>query len=155
MAAMTRFRPTLLILPLLVLFAAAWRHHPVHSSGPVLHVVKTPTCGCCQAWVDYMKEQGFTVTVENRADLSSFKREHGVTRELESCHTGVVEGIVVEGHVPADLVKKVLRDRPAGVKGIAVPGMPLGSPGMEAQTSQRYTVYTFDARGNKTPYANR
>jgi hypothetical protein len=154
MASISRFRSALLVLPLVVLFATAWRHHPV-PAGPVLHVVKTPTCGCCQAWVDYMKAQGFTVTVENRADLSSFKREHGVTRDLESCHTGVVDGIVVEGHVPADLVKKVLRDRPAGVKGIAVPGMPLGSPGMEAPTSQRYTVYTFDARGNKTPYANR
>ncbi len=148
-------RRTLLLVLLLPLLAAGWRHDPVPAAAPVLHVVKTPTCGCCQAWVDYMKAEGFTVTVENRNDLTSFKRQHGVTRELESCHTGVIDGIVVEGHVPADLVRKVLRDKPAGVRGIAVPGMPLGSPGMEADVKQRYTVYTFDARGARTPYANR
>lgn len=153
LSAMRRY--LFLFIPLMVVAAVAWRHEPVPAAAPVLHVVKTPTCGCCQAWVDYMKAAGFTVTVENRDDLSSFKREHGVTRELESCHTGVIDGIVVEGHVPADLVRKVLRDKPAGVRGLAVPGMPLGSPGMEADVKQRYIVYTFDARGVKTPYANR
>src|SRR5690606_17833554 len=110
-------------VPVLVLLAA-WRSGPAPSSAPVLHVVKSPTCGCCQAWIDYMKEQGFTVTVENRDNFTDLKRQNGVTRELESCHTAFVDGLVVEGHVPADLVKKLLRDKPTGVKGIAVPGMP-------------------------------
>ena len=141
-------------VPLLVMIAA-WRSDPVPSSAPVLHVVKSPTCGCCQAWVDYMKQQGFTVTVENRDDFTDLKRRNGVTRELESCHTAFVDGLVVEGHVPADLVKKLLRDKPDGVKGIAVPGMPRGSPGMESPVKDRYTVYTFDSQGRKTAYAQR
>ncbi len=147
-------RFALLIAPLVVLLAA-FRSDPVPSTAPVLHVVKTATCGCCQAWVDYMKAQGFTVTVENRESLTSFKRQHGVTAELESCHTGVIDGLVIEGHVPADLVKKLLREKPAGVKGVAVPGMPRGSPGMDAPVHDRYTVYTFDAAGRKTAYAQR
>jgi len=148
-----RFLAVLLVPVLVVL--AAWRSTPAPAPLPVLHVVKTPTCGCCGAWVEYMKTQGFTVTVEDRESLASFKRQHGVTDELASCHTGIVDGLVVEGHVPAELVKKLLRDKPAGVRGIAVPGMPRGSPGMEGPVSDRYTVYTFDAAGRKTAYANR
>lgn len=143
-----------IVAPLLVLLAA-FRSDPVPASAPVLRVVKSPTCGCCQAWVDYMKAQGFTVTVENRESFTQLKRDNGVTAELESCHTGFVDGLVVEGHVPADLVRKLLRDKPAGVKGVAVPGMPRGSPGMDASVHDRYTVYTFDAAGRKTAYAQR
>ena len=149
-----RVRVAALLAPALVLLAA-FRSDPVPSSAPVLRVVKSPTCGCCQAWVDYMKAQGFTVTVENRESFTQLKRDNGVTAELESCHTGFIEGLVIEGHVPADLVRKLLRDKPNGVKGVAVPGMPRGSPGMEAPVHDRYTVYTFDARGRKTAYAQR
>ena len=147
-------RYTAMVAPVLVVLAA-WRGDPVPSSAPVLHVVKSPTCGCCQAWIDYMKGQGFTVTVEHREEFTQLKRQNGVTAELQSCHTGFVEGLVVEGHVPADLVKKLLRDKPDGVKGVALPGMPRGSPGMEAPVHDRYTVYTFDASGRKTAYAQR
>lgn len=147
-------RIAVMLAPVLVLLAA-FRSDPTPAAAPVLHVVKSPTCGCCQAWIDYMKAQGFTVTVENRETFTQYKRQHGVTAELESCHTGVVDGLVVEGHVPADLVKKLLRDKPNGVKGVAVPGMPRGSPGMDAPVHDRYTVYTFDATGRKTAYAQR
>ncbi len=144
-------RFALLLLPFVVVLAA-FRHDP---PPPVLHVVKSPTCGCCQAWIDYMKTQGFTVTVENRDNFTDLKRANGVTAQLESCHTAFVGGYVVEGHVPADLVHKVLRDKPAGVKGLAAPGMPRGSPGMEGPVKDRYTVYSFDAQGRRTAYAIR
>lgn len=150
-----KLRSTLFALPLMaVAVAAAWRGAP-EPAAPVLHVIKAPTCGCCQAWADYMATQGFTVTTENRNDLTPLKRANGVTQQLESCHTAFVEGLVIEGHVPADLVKKVLRDRPAGVRGLSAPGMPRGSPGMEGPVKDRYTVYTFDAKGKATPYAER
>lgn len=126
------------------------------SPAPVpMRVVKSPTCGCCQKWVDYMKTQGFAVTVENRDEFTALKRSNGVTRDLESCHTAFVGNVVIEGHVPADLVKKLLAEKPAGVKGLSAPGMPMGSPGMEGPVSQRYTIYSFDAKGNAKPYAVR
>jgi hypothetical protein len=152
--AQMKIRFAAMLAPVFVLLVA-FRSDPVPAAAPVLHVVKSPTCGCCQAWVDYMKAQGFTVTVENRETFTQLKRQNGVTAELESCHTAFVDGLVVEGHVPADLVKKLLRDKPNGVKGVAVPGMPRGSPGMEAPVHDRYTVYTFDAAGRKTAYAQR
>jgi hypothetical protein len=147
---MTRLLATLLAS---ITLLAAWRAAP--DAPPVLRIVKSPTCGCCQAWADYMAQQGFTVQIENRDDFTALKRANGVTRDLESCHTAFVDGLVVEGHVPADLVKKLLRSKPTGVKGVAVPGMPQGAPGMEGPVKQRYTVFTFDANGRATPYAQR
>ena len=102
-----------------------------------------------------MKGQGFAVTVENRETFTDLKRSSGVTQDLESCHTAFVGNVVIEGHVPADLVKKLLADKTAGVKGLSAPGMPMGSPGMEGPMKQRYTVYSFDAKGNAKPYAER
>ena len=93
---------------------------------------------------------------EDREDLAPVKQKLGVPRALQSCHTAVVEGYVLEGHVPADLIDRLLRERPA-VVGLAVPGMPIGSPGMEApgRTSERYQVLTFDRNGRTTVYASR
>ncbi len=121
----------------------------------VIRVVKSPSCGCCTAWVDYLKTKGFTVTVEAREEFTALKRANGVTPALESCHTAFINGYVVEGHVPAELIRKLIETKPAGVKGIAVPGMPVGSPGMEQGPPQRYTVYTFDAKGKATVFAER
>ncbi len=149
-----RLRVAVLSVLPLVAVLAAWRGAP-RVEAPVLRVVKSPTCGCCQAWVDYMKGQGFTVQVENKDEFTALKRANGVTPQLESCHTAFVDGLVVEGHVPADIVKRLLRDRPKGVKGVSAPGMPRGSPGMESTIKDRYTVYTFDAQGKATPYAER
>lgn len=133
----------------------AWRAAPATDQLPVVRVVKSASCGCCQLWVDYMKAQGFTVEVENRDEFTALKRANGVTRDLQSCHTAFAGDLVIEGHVPADLIKKVLAAKTPGVKGIAVPGMPIGSPGMEGPTKDRYMVYTFDAQGRKTAYAQR
>lgn len=125
------------------------------ASQSVLRVVKSPTCGCCTAWIDYMRSEGFSVSVENRDYFTDLKRENGVTADLESCHTAFIDGYVIEGHVPADLVRQLLAERPEGVRGIAVPGMPMGSPGMEGDHKDPYTVYTFDAAGRALPYAER
>lgn len=133
----------------------AWTATPRPAAPPTIHVVKSPSCGCCEAWIQYMKKQGFTVTVENRDRFTELKRANGVTRQLESCHTAFVDGYVIEGHVPADLIKRVLATRPKGLKGLAAPGMPQGSPGMEGPVKERYTVYSFDAKGKPTVYAER
>jgi hypothetical protein len=122
---------------------------------PAIRVVKSPSCGCCSAWVEYLKTKGFTVTVENREEFTALKRANGVTPQLESCHTAFINGYVVEGHVPAELITRLIETKPAGVKGIAVPGMPVGSPGMEGGTPERYTVFTFDAKGKATVFAKR
>ena len=139
-----------------VLAAGAMTLTAADSAAPIpMRVVKSPTCGCCQKWVDYMKTQGFAVTVENREEFTELKRSNGVTRDLESCHTAFVGDLVIEGHVPADLVKKLHAEKTKGIKGLSAPGMPMGSPGMEGPTKQKYTVYSFDAKGNAKPYAVR
>ena len=130
----------------------AWRSAP--APLPAMRVVKSASCGCCTSWVTYMKKQGFAVTVEDKDVFTALKRSNGVTQELESCHTAFVGGYVIEGHVPADLVKKLLADKPAGVKGLSAPGMPASAPGMD-QPGQHYTVYSFDAQGHAKVYAQR
>ena len=122
------------------------------DAGPRVQVYKSPTCGCCGKWVDHLRAAGFTVQATNVADVNQYKLEYGVPVQLASCHTAIVEGYIVEGHVPADDVIKMLREKPA-IKGIAVPGMPLGSPGMESPNPERYETIAFDADGNTTVFA--
>ena len=122
------------------------------DAGPLVQVYKSPTCGCCGKWVDHLRAAGFTVQATNVADVNQYKLEYGVPVQLASCHTAIVEGYIVEGHVPADDVIKMLREKPA-IKGIAVPGMPLGSPGMESPNPERYETIAFDADGNTTVFA--
>ncbi len=119
-------------------------------------VYKSASCGCCKLWVEHVKAAGFTVREVNTDDLASVKREMGIPARLASCHTVVVGSYVVEGHVPADDVKKLLRERPAGVRGLAVPGMPIGSPGMEqgpVSAYERYDVMAFTAAGEMRVFA--
>jgi len=125
----------------------------VLASQPVI-VYKTPTCGCCKAWVDHLRANGFDVVERDSADLAPVKAAHGVPGALESCHTAVVDGYVIEGHVPADLVAKLLAERPE-VAGLAVPGMPAGSPGMEGPYKEAYDVLAFQKDGRTTVYARR
>lgn len=101
------------------------------ASLPVLRVHKSPTCGCCELWIEHMKAAGFSVEVFNTQDMIAVKQRVGLTPDQASCHTTEVEGYFVEGHVPAEDVKRLLAERPEAL-GLAVPGMPLGSPGMEA-----------------------
>ncbi len=116
-------------------------------------VYKSPTCGCCNGWVRHLQENGFNVKTKDLANVSPLKRELGVTPRLASCHTAVVDGYVVEGHVPAEDIKRLIKERPA-VAGITVPGMPMGSPGMEGPRKDRYQVLTFDKAGKTAVFAS-
>ena len=117
-------------------------------------VYKSPTCGCCDKWVEHLRANGFSVDVENRQTLGPIKAELGVPRRLHSCHTAKVGGYLVEGHVPADLIRRMLDTRP-DVRGLAVPGMPMGSPGMEGPRKDVYNVLTFNEDGSTDVYATR
>lgn len=119
---------------------------------PTVLVYKTPTCGCCSGWIEHLEAAGFAVDARDLRDLMSVKRDAGVPLSMSSCHTAMIDGYVVEGHVPIEQVKRLLAERPA-IAGIAVPGMPVGSPGMEGRNAQPYQVLSFDAAGNTAVYA--
>jgi hypothetical protein len=123
---------------------------------PAMTVYKDANCGCCTAWIEHVEKAGFTVTARNVPDLNAIKRELGVAPRLASCHTGVLGKYLVEGHVPADLILKLWREQPAG-RGLAVPGMPIGSPGMEVPgvAAERYQVLLFAADGTTSVFATR
>lgn len=131
--------------------------HTNHASAakPIaIKVYKTPQCGCCKGWVKHLQANGFQVETFDMPDLSSVKQKYGVAPALQACHTAVVNGYVVEGHVPADVIMKLLKEHPA-VAGVAVPGMPSGSPGMEGALKQKYDVYTFDRAGHTKVFAHK
>jgi hypothetical protein len=122
---------------------------------PLLQVYKDPTCGCCAKWVEHMKNQGFAANVSDVEDINAVKDANGVPQKLRSCHTATVDGYVIEGHVPAADVQRLLQERPAGVVGLTVPGMPVGSPGMEVGNRvQPYEVLTFDKDGRTHVFAS-
>jgi hypothetical protein len=111
-------------------------------------VYKNPECGCCSKWVRYLQDNAYNVTIEHTRDIYAVKKRLGVPEKLAACHTAVIDGYVVEGHITHRDIKRLLLFRP-DVKGIAVPGMPVGTPGMERGNSkQPYDVMTFDERGN-------
>lgn len=119
-----------------------------------LLVYKDPGCACCEKWVAVMRSAGFVVSVRNTSDMATIKRRYQVGPELASCHTALVAGYVIEGHVPADLVQRLIREKPKTL-GLAVPGMVTGSPGMEGPNSQAYQVLSFNAAGKTSVYARR
>lgn len=150
------------ISALLLLSACNTQREPaiaLHADGAAapadtLVVYKTPTCGCCSAWVDHVKENGFAVVTHDLPDLTQIKRQHGVPAGQVSCHTATINGYTIEGHVPADLIRKMLTEQ-APFRGLTVPGMPIGSPGMEGLIRQSYDVLSFDENGNVQVYAKR
>jgi hypothetical protein len=119
-----------------------------------IDVYKDPTCGCCANWVGHLRKNGFAVHSEDVADINSVKAKYNVPAALRSCHTAVVNGYVIEGHVPAADVKRLLTTRPTDVVGLAVPGMPVGSPGMEGSNPQAYQVLAFDKGGRSRIFAS-
>lgn len=123
------------------------------ATTPTLVVYKTPTCGCCKSWVKEMESAGFKVEVHDLDDLSSIKHAAGVPDALQACHTARIGTYVVEGHVPAADIRRLLAERP-DVAGIATPGMPMGSPGMEGAYKDHYDVMTFDGTGRSTVFAS-
>jgi len=140
------FQNTFLVAAVCAAFSAA-------AFATEVTVYKSPTCGCCKEWVKHMQANGFTVTTHDVADIVYYKKANGVPITLGSCHTAKVGGYVIEGHVPASDIKRLLKERPL-VKGLAAPGMPNGAPGMaQAGPKDRYDVLSFDNQGNTAVYA--
>ena len=139
----------------LAVAGALWASPPA-VAGPTITVYKSPTCGCCALWVRHLEENGFDVSVRDTEALQAIKAEHGVSNHLASCHTALVDGYVVEGHVPAADIRSMLESRPH-IVGLAVPGMIVGTPGMEiaGQPTHAYQVLAFDREGRTEVYANR
>ena len=127
---------------------------PAGIAPPRMVLYKSPSCGCCKAWQDHVQKAGFVVEAHDVPDVDPYKAKHGVPLLLSSCHTGIVGGYAIEGHVPADLIQKLLKERPK-VVGLAVPGMPMGSPGMEGPTKEAYDVLAFTKDGKTSVYAKR
>lgn len=125
------------------------------TPGPLVDVQKDPGCGCCDKWGDHLRRAGFRVNIVESPDMAAVKARRGVPASARSCHTGVVGGYVIEGHVPAADVKRLLAERPA-VVGIAVPGMPVGSPGMEVSSGrvQPFDTVSFDKAGKIAVFAS-
>lgn len=124
-------------------------------ASDVIQVYKSPSCGCCVEWIEHLRQHGFEVEVVDRPNMLAVKSELGLPRELASCHTARVAGYLVEGHVPAQDIRRLLQDRPA-LAGLAVPGMPVGSPGMEVEgrPADEYDVVAFDASGSTSIWAS-
>ena len=134
-----------------------WRwHNPriIDPKATPIRVYASPSCRCCHAWGAHLEQRGFDVMNELVSDVTPLKRKYGVPEQLWSCHTAVVDGYTVEGHVPADLIQKMLAERPT-IAGLAAPGMPIGSPGMEGPTKVRYEVISFTRSGDTQVYAVR
>jgi hypothetical protein len=141
------------LLHALPLLLAAWSLPASAADATEVTVYKSPTCGCCKLWVDHMRDAGFEVVSHDVANVTPVKQENGLPPRLASCHTALVGGYVIEGHVPAEDIARLLRDRPA-VAGIAVPGMPMGSPGMEFGAPQPYDVVAFTKDGATMRYSS-
>lgn len=124
------------------------------AAAPEVTVWKSPSCGCCGGWVQHMRAAGYALTVHEVEDVEPVKARLGVPAALQSCHTALVDGYVLEGHVPADSVARLLRERPTA-KGLAVPGMPQGSPGMETGAKEPYAVVLFGTPGGSTLFEQR
>ena len=137
----------------LIAIAAA---RPVRAAPPEIQVWKTPTCGCCKDWIRHLQDNGFAVRAIDVPDTAPIRSRAGIPARLGSCHTALVDGYAIEGHVPAHDIQRLLRERPKAV-GITVPGMPIGSPGMDGPVYQGrrdpYEVMLLNRRGGALVYA--
>jgi len=124
----------------------------VSANAADITMYKSPWCGCCSGWADYMKKNGHNVVVKKSEQMEMIKKMFGVPEDLQACHTAVVGDYIVEGHVPAQAVERFLKEKPKAY-GIAVPGMPAGSPGMESSEAEPYNVILFKAGGKREVYA--
>lgn len=124
------------------------------KAAQAITVYRTATCGCCGKWVEHLEAAGFTPTVHIVPSMDQAPPTKGVPTALRSCHTATLEGYTIEGHVPADVIKKLLKERPK-IAGIAVPGMPAGSPGMESPNPVPYDIIAFDASGKTSVFASK
>jgi len=123
----------------------------LNAAAADITVFKTKTCGCCAKWNEHLRSNGFKLTVNEVPSTAEYRQRYGVPEKLQSCHTAVVEGYTIEGHVPAADILRLLKEKPKA-KGLAVPGMPAGSPGMEGARRDAYTVVRFDEGGQLSSY---
>ena len=145
-----RIRPLMASVAIATGIAVASLSGPTYAAA--FTVYKSPWCGCCSKWVDHLKANGHNVSNKNVENLDMIKKMTGVPERLQSCHTAMVDGYVIEGHVPAKDIERLLTDRPKA-KGLAVAGMPVGSPGMEGGTPDKYDVMLFKTDGSVNVYA--
>lgn len=129
----------------LSLHGAAW------AAAPVVDVYKSATCGCCKEWIKHLEKNGFSVRTHEVDNPSDYREKFGIPQRFGSCHTGVVNGYALEGHVPAADIHRLLKQKPKAA-GLAVPSMPMGSPGMEGPRQDPYDVYLVKQDGNATVY---
>lgn len=127
---------------------------PAQPQLAAMTVYRDPSCGCCEAWANQARTAGYEVTLIDYSDMPAIKRQHNVPEELASCHTAIVAGYAIEGHVPFADIERLLKNKPEGVRGLAVPGMPRGSPGMEMPDGAKdeFQVMAFDAAGKSRPF---
>lgn len=142
-----------IIVGLGFVFTAVLSSTGAAQKPPAVQVFKDATCGCCSIWVEHLRRNGFTPTSTNVTNLAELKDTHGVPAQARSCHTALVNGFVIEGHVPAAEIHRLLKEKPAGVVGLAVAGMPIGSPGMEGPNPRPYNVLAFDRNAQTTTFS--
>lgn len=150
-----RFSRRAILIGATALLAAAPLLAAAEGAAPAMHVMKDPNCGCCSGWIEIMQNDGFTVTTEPSAGerLMRYKAESGVPQAMASCHTARVGGYVIEGHVPAADIRRLLAERPDAI-GLAVPGMPYGSPGMGPEDAREaYEVFLIRRDGSTEVFA--
>ena len=135
-----------LVLALTFFFSAQ-----MYAAGPTITVYKTRTCGCCGKWVEHLRANGFEPVVNDVQSTADYRKKFGVPEALASCHTATVGGYAIEGHIPAADIHRLLKEKPKAT-GIAVPGMPMGSPGMEGARRDAYSVILFDASGKTSVF---
>ena len=130
------------------ILASVWDRETESYSGNVkMSVYRSPSCGCCGVWIEHMKKHGFAITDIKTDELEAIKEQYNVPSNLASCHTAMIDGYLMEGHIPADEIKRFLKQKP-NLKGLSVPGMPLGTPGMEAgERKQPFDVLAFNDSG--------
>ncbi|TFW09358.1 DUF411 domain-containing protein [Oxalobacteraceae bacterium OM1] len=122
-----------------------------HAAAPVVEVYKSEGCGCCEGWIEHLRKAGFTVNAHDVPSPGDYRKRGGIPDDLGSCHTGFVQGYAIEGHVPAAEIKRLLAEKPKA-KGLAVPSMPLGSPGMEGPRKDPFDVLLVQADGSTKVY---
>ena len=137
-------------IPLLFYIVLSFFSKPVYSED--ILVYKSPTCGCCKKWIKHLEAEGFNVTSKDTRNMKAVKEKMGVQPYLQSCHTAKVGKYYIEGHVSASDIKRLLKEKP-DIKGLSVPGMPMGSPGMEGDRKDKYNVIAIDYDNNPTVYS--
>jgi hypothetical protein len=145
-------KPSLLLVSLVFAIAAAAIVHSRPAHAAEFTVYKSPSCGCCANWVTHLRTNGHDVSTKNIENLDLIKKMAGVPEHLHSCHTAMVDGYIIEGHVPASDINRLLAERPKA-RGLSAPGMPSGSPGMEGGTPEKYNVMLFKTDGTETIFA--